>query len=228
VHGDRYADIMTLAYGTDEPQWVATTLPDRRQQMVAYMDWEQNASRIVEVAPLLVPGILQTNDYIRAIMTAGGVPAAEIAARIAVRIGRREVISMPNPPELLVLLGQAALHQDIGGRRVAIGQLEHLMKMATQPSISLRIVPDHCGWHPGLEEAFALIESSRASAARRATTGKSSIVFVGTRRSVLMLHEERDVDAYKHAVDRIATVALPQDASVNFIGDLRDRMEKKR
>lgn len=62
VDGDRYDEIMTLAYGTDESQWVATTLPEQRQQMAAYVDWEQNASRIVEVAPLLVPGLLQTSE----------------------------------------------------------------------------------------------------------------------------------------------------------------------
>jgi transcriptional regulator with XRE-family HTH domain len=227
VDGDRYADIMTLAYGTDESQWVATTLPDQRQQMVAYMDWEQNASRIVEVAPLLVPGLLQTDDYIHAIMNAGGVPPDEIAERITTRIGRRAVITKHDPPELLVLLGQAALDQDIGGRRVATAQLQHLLTVAALPNVELRVVPDRRGWHPGLEEAFALIESSRTSAARRAPTGMASIVFVGTRRSVLMLHEERDVDAYRCAVDRIAAVALPPDASVNFIGDLHDRMEEE-
>lgn len=55
VNGDRYDEIMTLAYGTNESQWVGTTLPEQKQQMVAYVDWEQNASRIVEVGPLLVP-----------------------------------------------------------------------------------------------------------------------------------------------------------------------------
>src|SRR5262245_47523636 len=47
VNGERYDEIMTLAYGTDQSQWVATTLPEQKQQTVAYLDWEQNASRIV-------------------------------------------------------------------------------------------------------------------------------------------------------------------------------------
>ncbi len=116
VVGDRYDEIMSLAYGTDESQWVATTLPEQRQQMAAYVDWEQNASRIVEVAPLLVPGLLQTSEYIQAIMTAGGVPTGEIASRVTARIGRREIIVKQSPAELLVLLGRGALNQDIGRR----------------------------------------------------------------------------------------------------------------
>jgi transcriptional regulator with XRE-family HTH domain len=220
IGGERYDEIMTLAYGTNESQWVAFTLPEQRQQMAAYVDWEQSASRIVEVAPLLVPGLLQTSDYTKAIMTAAGVPTSEIALRVTTRIGRRETITKPKPTQLLVLLGQGALNQDIGGKRAMVEQLRHLLEMSARPNIELRIVPDHRGWHPGLEGAFALIES------RRANANKASIVFVGNRRSVLMLHEDRDVDAYKRAIDRIMAVSLQQDDSLKLIADLHKRMER--
>lgn len=223
VSGDRYDEIMTLAYGTNESQWVATTLPEQRQQMVAYVDWEQNASRIVEVAPLLVPGILQTGDYIRAIMTApgAGVPVGEIASRVTTRLGRKEVITKVNPADLLVLLGRGALNQGVGGRQVMIGQLAHLLEMAARPNIELRVVPDDRGWHPGLEGAFALIE-------KNGSAGKDSIAFVGSRRSVLMLHQDDDVSAYRRAVEHITNVSLQPDVSVSFIADLCKRMEKRR
>ena len=235
IQGKRYEEIMTLAYGTNESQWVATTLPEQKQQMVAYLDWEQNARRIVEVAPLLVPGILQTSDYIRAIMTnpGSGVPAGEVASRVATRIGRREVITKHNPAKLLVLLGQAALTQEVGGRQTMIGQLRFLLEMAARPNIELRIVPDRRGWHPGLEGEFALIEAPRitagnGSSARRAPAILESIVFVGNRRTVLMLHEDPDVDAYKQAIDSITKVCLPLDKSSVFITELANRMEKNR
>lgn len=230
VDGDRYDEIMTLAYGTNESQWVATTLPEQRQQMVAFLDWEQNASRIVEVAPLLVPGILQTGDYIRAIMTAPGsdVPTAEVASRVTSRLGRRDVLTKPNPAQLVVLLGRSALTQGIGGRQVMIEQLRHLLEMSARPNIELRIIPDDRGWHPGLEGAFTLIESSRATAMRNGSTGSASVVFVETRRSDLVLHEDGDVAAYIRAIDRIMNVALPPEVSRNFIADLLNRMEKRR
>ena len=228
VDGERYDAIMTLAYGTNESQWVATTLPEQKQQIAAYVDWEQSASRIVEIAPLLIPGLLQTSGYIEAIMTAGGVPADEITLRVISRIGRREVITRKKSAELLVLLGQSALSQDIGGRATMIEQLDHLLEMAGKPNIEVRVVPDHRGWHPGLEGAFALIEASRPAVGRRLATTSSSIVFVGTRRSVLMLHEKADVAAYKQAVDRIMQVSLPPDTSANLIADFRKRMEKSK
>lgn len=226
VNGNRYDEIMTLAYGTDQPQWVATTLPEQRQQMAAYLDWEQNASRIVEVAPLLIPGPLQTTDYIQAIMTAGGVPPGEVASRVATRIGRREVLTKRQPAELLVLLGRGALSQDIGGRRAMIEQLRYLLEMAARPNIELRVVPDRRGWHPGLEGAFALIESNTPNAGSSTPSGTASIVFVETRQSELMLHEDRDVRAYRKAIDQITLVALSADDSAKLILEHRKRMEQ--
>jgi transcriptional regulator with XRE-family HTH domain len=232
IQGQRYEEIMTLAYGTNESQWVATSLPEQRQQMVAFLDWEQNARQIVEVAPLLVPGILQTSDYIRAIMTAPGVPAGEVASRVATRIGRREAITKHRPANFLALIGQSALTQGIGGRQVMIGQLRHLMEMAAFSNIELRIVPDNRGWHPGLEGMFTLIEAPRITvgngSSERRPTSLESIVFVGNRRTVLMLHEDEDVAAYKKAIDQVMGVALPPDKSVTFIAELAHRMEKNR
>lgn len=223
VNGERYQDVMTLAYGTAESQWVATTLPEQREQMAAYLDWEQNATRIIEVAPLLIPGLLQTGDYVRAIMTAPGVASTEISTRVSSRLGRREVITRKrNPAKLLAFLGRAALHQSVGGKHVLVEQLQDLLELAARPNVELRVIPDLCGWHPGLEGAFALIEAKRAPG----TT--ASIAFVETRRSVLMLHEKTDVDAYRWSVDRISEKALEPDVSLNFIADLHNRMEKSR
>lgn len=234
VEGSDYDEIMTLAYGTAESQWVAISLPEQRQQMTAYVHWEQNATRIVVVAPLLVPGILQTGEYIRAIMSAPGVPTGEIASRVTSRIGRREVIDRAHrPASLLVLLGQGALNQNIGGRETMLGQLDHLLTMAGRPNVEVRVVPDRAGWHPGLEGAFTLIESATETSVRpRAATEDSSatvsIAFVETRRSVLMLHEDADVEAYKRALDHVLVVSLSPDHSAKIIAELRNRMEKQR
>lgn len=232
VGGERYDELMTLAYRTDESQWVATTLPEQAQQMAAYIDWERTASRIVEVAPLLVPGLLQTNDYISAIMTAGGVPEDEVSARITSRIGRRDVITrLAGPADLVVLLGQAALNQWVGGADVMAEQLRHLVVMAARPNVELRIVPDRVGWHPGLEGAFTLIDASRTLTAprgsREAVMERSSIAFVETRRSVLMLHENHDVASYRQAMERTMAVALPPDASARLVEGAYWRLERK-
>lgn len=221
VDGDRFDEIMTLAYGTAESSWVATSLPEQRQQMAAFVDWEQSATSIVEMAPLLVPALLQTDDYIHAIMTAGGVPEDEIATRVTNRIGRRHVLDKHFPARFLALLGTATLRQEIGGHDAAIAQAKHLVTMARLPNVDIRIVPDGCGWHPALEGAFTLIESDRPS-------GTATIAFVETRQSELMLHERRDIDAYQQAVDSVMRIALGPEESARYILGVANRLEKVR
>jgi transcriptional regulator with XRE-family HTH domain len=217
VNGSRYEELMTLAYGTDHPQWAATTQPEQRQQLTAFLDFEQNATRIVEVSPLLVPGAFQTSEYVRAIMSAGGVPAGEVAARVAVRIGRREVLTKPRPAQCLALIGQAALQQDVGGQAVTFGQARHLLEMARRPNVDLRIVPNHRGWHPALEGSFTFIESEQAS----------PVVWLETRRSGLCLYQDDDVNSYRRAVEVISRVAMGAEASLRLIADVADRLEKE-
>jgi transcriptional regulator with XRE-family HTH domain len=218
LSGERYDEIMTLAYGISEPQWVATTLPEQRQQMEAFLDSESRATQIVEVAPLLIPGLLQTADYVRAIMTGGGVPQGEIAARVATRLGRREVINRSQKPaKFLALIGQSAFHWDVGGRRAAIEQLKHVADVAGRSNVEIRVVPYGVGWGPLLEGAFSLIEPNQSA----------PVVFVETRRSSLCLHLDEDVNAYREAVDTILKVALSPQDSRNFIAEICKRMEKQ-
>lgn len=232
VTGELYDEIMTLAFDTDKSQWVATTLPEQRQQMTAYLDWEQNATQIVEMSPLLVPGVLQTREYVQAIMTGGGVPTGEIASRVTTRLGRADVLTRERQPaNLLVLLGMTALNQNIGGREGMIEQVRHLLRMAARPNVELRIVPDGIGWHPGLEGAFALITSDRTAAnygdgRRRSGTDIETITLLETRRSMLMLHQPGDVDAYRRAADRVREIALAPEVSANYLAELAKRMEK--
>src|SRR5690348_1164037 len=136
---------------------------------------------------------------------------SEIESRIATRIGRRQALTKHNPAKLVALIGQAALTQEIGGRQVMIEQLRHLLEMGAYPNVELRIVPDRRGWHPGLEGEFTLLETPLIPASL------TTIVCVGNRRTVLILHEDDDVADYRDASGRILGVSLPADKSAAFI-----------
>jgi transcriptional regulator with XRE-family HTH domain len=204
-----FEEIMTLAHGTQEPLWLAATAPERRQQQTAYLDWEDRATRIVEVAPLLVPGLLRTRGYAEAMLLGDGVAEAEREARITRRAARRKALDRPHPAKLLVLLGIAALRQEIGGPDGTRDQLHQLLRSAEKPNVELRIVPDRRGWHPALETAFTLIE-----------TDEESVVLVETRCSTLLLHTRADVTAYRDAADRIRTLSLDPTGSRALLHDL--------
>jgi hypothetical protein len=170
---------------------------------------------ITEVAMTIIPGLLQTADYARAIIRAEADPD-DVEPRVAVRVGRRDVLHRRHPVRMTALVGEAALLANVGGPEVMADQLHQLATMAALPNVDLRIVPINSGWHPGLIGPFSLFEFETAS----------PIVHLETRWSGLYLHEEADVDSYRDAADRVLSVALTPEMSVMKVtGILADRME---
>ncbi|MCX2731937.1 helix-turn-helix transcriptional regulator [Saccharopolyspora sp. NFXS83] len=217
INGERYEEVVALAHGADDPNWVATTLPAQRQQLEALIDLERRATKIVEVSPLMIPGLLQTSDYIGAVMRGGGVPESELAGRTSRRISRRESVIGQQPAELAAFIGEAALHQVIGDRSVMRAQLRFLDQVAAKPNIELRIVPLASGWHPGLEGPFLLIR-----------TELDEVVQLENRKSGLFLHEQADVKIYREAVGMVESVSKNALESRSIIADLARRMEERR
>ncbi|MBB5157727.1 helix-turn-helix domain-containing protein [Saccharopolyspora phatthalungensis] len=214
VNGEQYEEIIQLTYGANDPNWVATTLPAQRQQLAAFIEFEQNATKILEAAPLLIPGLLQTSDYTRALMTEARIPAGELATRVAVRIGRREVITRNRPARFTALVGEAALRQIIGSRELVAAQLRHLLETARRPNVDLRVFRFDSGWHPALEGPFHLIE-----------TDDATVVHLEMRNSALFLHRDSDVRAYRQAAERALDTAMNPVESVKLIRFIADSME---
>lgn len=217
VSGREFDDVMKLMAQPDEPRWVAISLPEQRRQSDALIDFEQKAKEVRALAPLLVPGLLQTDNYVKAIMTAGDVPAGEIASRVATRIGRRAVLTRTDPPpvRLVAYIGEAVLRQLVGSRAVMLEQVKHLQDVATWPNVELRVVPFDSGWHPMLEGPCLVIESE-----------DETVVHLEVRGSVLFLHEEQDVNTYREAVATVSRAALSRDQSAEVIAQYVQVWEK--
>ncbi len=215
ISGKQFDEMIALAKGIDQPQWLAVSLPEQRQQFATLLDLEESATRIIVVTPLLIPGLLQTNAYIRAIMIKGA-PPDEVTARVALRIGRREVLRRHNPPHMFALVGEAALSQMVGSPMIMADQLRHLAATSRQSNIDVRVVPFASGWHPGLEGPFVLIESRQWN----------QVVQLESRRSLLLLHQEADVGPYEEAAKLVSTVALSRDESIELIAKYAYRWEK--
>ncbi|WP_093267321.1 helix-turn-helix domain-containing protein [Saccharopolyspora shandongensis] len=219
VTGERYDEIVDMTRNTSAPHWLAVSLPEQRQQLAALLEFERTATAITQAAPLLIPGLLQTTAYVRAIMTGGGVPLGEIETRIAVRAGRREAITrQENPVRLAVAIGEAALRQVLGGPNVMADQMDHLLLMSERENVDLRVVPFASGWHPALEGLFILIESEESR----------PVVQLENRRSGLYLHEPDDVEIYRQAADMVFKAALSYAGSRKLIAEIRKDLEAER
>ena len=216
ITGDRYDEIIALAYDNDAPLWVATSLPERLQQLSALVDFEQNAATLTDVSPLMIPGPLQTSNYIRAAMIDARIPAGDVAARVAMRIGRRDVIDRSNDPvQYIALVGQTALTHVIGDRAIMAEQLRFVIKMAQRPNLTVRAIRSDSGWHPALEGPFYLIEFA----------DMAPLVHLENRRSGLFLHKSDDVGVYKLAAESVLKATMSESETIKLIADLIARME---
>lgn len=187
----------------------APTIGEQLAQLIAY---ERSASRVVDVAPLLVPGLLQTGEYARAIM--GDVPDAE--TRVALRAGRRDILTRRSPVEFLALIDSEVLVRPVAPRDVMVDQLHHLLEMGSRPNVTIQLVPStRPGWHPMLAGPFELIEFPKAR----------PIVLLEHHRSSLFLWEERDVKSFLDASETIRQAAMTPAESAGVIEDIVNGME---
>lgn len=215
VTGQERAELLELARGTNAPHWLSVQSGDRDRQMAALLDFERAATAITDVAPMVIPGLLQTADYTRAIMIAGEISPTEIETRVLVRVGRREVITRRKPASLLALVDETAVRRDIGGSDVMLDQLRHLLDVSELPNVRLQIMPAGSGWHPGLDGPFMVIEPADGP----------PIVHLENRRAGLFFHEPDDVKAYQLAVEKIRKLALSPTASAELIAGVISELE---
>jgi transcriptional regulator with XRE-family HTH domain len=127
-----------------------------------FQDWthkEAEATTLRFFEPLVVPGLLQTEDYARAIFrTRFRMTGDEIEQRVAARLKRQEMLARNNPPAMWVLLDEWVLRRPVGGRHVMSEQVNRLIEAAGLPHIVVEIIPASTGAHEGLTGAFAIAD----------------------------------------------------------------------
>jgi transcriptional regulator with XRE-family HTH domain len=137
-------------------QFVGTLKPGFRE----YLAYESSASVIRQYDPVLVSGLMQTEEYARAVLEHTYGVGAEAASQLwAVRQHRQELHDRDNPPEMLFLIDESAISRHVGrSGKTMMRQLERLREYADEPHITLRVLPFTAGAHPGMAGSFVLLE----------------------------------------------------------------------
>lgn len=200
--------ILDIARHANEPNWLTTGVPGIPQQLAGAVASERDASVIMEWSPMIIPGLLQTNDYVRGVAQADGHPKHVVESRVMVRVSRREILTKRNPVHYEVLVGDVALRQKIGSNVAMIDQLRYLIKFCAENSnVTLRVVPIRTGWHPGTAGPFVLYEFSDAP----------PYVHFEHYSSSAFVTDSDDVDAYRKALDMIGEYALSPSKSIDLM-----------
>ncbi|MBL7493725.1 helix-turn-helix domain-containing protein [Frankia sp. AgB1.9] len=217
VERDRLLD---RAREADQPGWWEATWPGQTglpKALVGLIGFESQATRIVDVAMVLVPGLLQTAEYSRAVMVGGGLAPQAVEARVAARLGRQAILSRPDPPELHVLLDEAALRRPVGGPAVMATQLRHVLTAAQRPSITVQVLPFEFGAHEGAGGSFVLLEFDKGRA----------IVHLEHAAGSMFQDEPEDVAPFVEIRDALTARALNPAQSTDVLVEVAEEHEKK-
>jgi len=217
VNGAECERLINLARAATETNWLTLGEPGASEALAALIEFEQTAKQISDWSPTVIPGLLQTGDYARAIMVdAGGVPTQERDQRVRVRLSRRDVLTRRDPVRFSAIVGQEALRQVIGGPDIMADQLRHLLQFGELPSVNLQILPTGRGWHPGIAGPFELVEFE---------SGRPIVHLEHLRSSLFLYEEPADLEAYKEAADTLRELAMTPEESAGLIAELITHLE---
>jgi transcriptional regulator with XRE-family HTH domain len=208
---DDIADFLEFAREANAPGWwqhYSDLLP---RWFRAYVDLESTASLIRTYEGQFIPGLLQTDDYMRAVIHGALLDESgeEVGRRVRLRMARQVLLTREHPPRLWGVVDEAALRRPVGGHEVMRGQLERLIAATKLPNVILQILPFASGAHPAMVGAFSIL--------RFADGDLPDVVYVEHLTNALYLDGRDDVNQYLHVMDQISMSAAPPDKTMDIL-----------
>lgn len=184
-----------------------------------YIGLEEAATELQDYQAEIVPGLCQTADYARTVISMDNpdVAPVEIERRVQLRMARQPLLTRTTAPvRLTAVLNEAVLRRPVGGRRVMLAQLERLRELSALPHVTLRVVPFAAGVHHGvLSGPFTILRFPVNGDGRES---EPPTVYVDGFTGALYLDKQPEIARYDMAFERILRVAAAADRSRELLG----------
>ena len=211
VSGPERDGLIRLAREARQPGWWHSFRDVLPNPYEVFIGLEAGAASIRNFEPIVVPGLLQTEEYARQ-MSRGGpreLDRDDIERRVQVRMERQRILPREDRPRLWTVIDEAVIRRAVGGSEVMREQLRHLIDSAEQGKTTLQVVPFSAGAHAGTTGPFIILDFPEPT--------DPAVVYVETLAGDLYLEERADVDRYTLAFDRLLAAALHPDDSVRLV-----------
>jgi len=185
----------------------------------AYLSLERAALQIRAYEPQFVHGLLQTQEYARALLTAGNPHAPDGATErmVALRMQRQELLHRQNPPRVWVVMDETVLRWPVGGAEVMRAQIDHLVAVNALPHVTVQIMPFRNGPHPAMRAgAFHLF--------RFKARELPDIVYLNGMVGAVYLDKDEDVLVYREALDRLGAQSVSARKTEELLGAIRKEL----
>jgi transcriptional regulator with XRE-family HTH domain len=213
---DPWNELLGLARESRQKGWWRDFGDAVPEGFETFVGLEAEAAALRTFEPECVPGLLQSEDYARAVIRASMLtaPEDEIARHVAVRMARQGRLSGADAPSLWVVLGEAAIRRAVGGAAVMRTQLARLLNASDRASVTLQVLPFSAGAHPGLDGAFTVL----------GFPGDPDVVYVHYYTGTVYLEKPDDTRAYSLMFDHLRALAVAPGASRDMIARARDEL----
>jgi transcriptional regulator with XRE-family HTH domain len=167
-----------------------------------FIGLESEAASIRDFELAMIPGLLQTEDYARALIRGGplSLDTDEVERRVEVRMTRQQMLARGGRPQLWAILDEAAIRRVVGGPAIMRIQLEHLAQMSEQACATIQVVPYSAGAHPGQAGPFIILGFTELA--------EPEVVYMETVGGNLYVDKPEEVRLYTNAFDHLRATAL--------------------
>jgi hypothetical protein len=215
----RTEELIAIARAARERSWWSMYRDVAPAGLLQLIGYEAAAAIRRNFEPLLVPGLLQTEEYARAVIRGldEGFPAERVDTLVEIRMRRQELVDRVNPPRLFFILDEAVIRRLVGGRAIMRRQIRRLIEVADRPNVTIEVVPFGAGVHPGLKGSFAVLEFPDA--------GDDDVLYLESPRGDLISRDvPEEVLAYREVFEQLRKISLGPRDSITYLGKVADEM----
>ena len=203
--------LLALCQHQHTPGWLQQHGTRFPHQLVTLIKHEDNAVTIEDFQPIFVPGLLQTAEYARAVISRNvNVPPQEVDKRVAARLARQTLFSRERPARFTFYVHEFVLRLPVGGAAVMSDQLHHLLRMSVRAYLTLRVVPASLGAYPAMTWAFKLMEFAEFK----------PVAYLEGETFALFLEKREEIVAHQRILTALADAALDEEESRELIAAL--------
>jgi len=214
-------ELIRLAKESSQAGWLQPFKDELPEALTAYLSFEQDARFLKWYESLFIPGLLQTERYARAVI-AGATPVADddyVESRVQARMQRKRVLEGPDPLRLWVVVDEAAITREAGGRDVMVEQLDHLAAMAKLPNITLQVVTFDKGAHSGMPGSFVMMDFDDPY---------PQLIHIESMAGNLFLEKDEELRRFESIFTHLVADAKSPDDSARHVRTVMGRMKARR
>lgn len=211
VEQEKRDELLDLLRDSGQRGWLQTYAADLPGQYSAYISFEAEAQAVWNYESSFIPGLLQTENYARAVIS-GTLPEANqetIKNLVSARMQRQAVLTRDKPLKIWAILDEAVLRRRVGTPDERNEQLSHLLEVSQLPNVTLQVIPFEAGAHPGMPGSFVVMKFNGGIG--------TDVVYIDSMAGDLFLEEEKDVERYTLVFEHLRAVALSPTASRELI-----------